>query len=89
MLILKIFGTIDIISGIALLIPEILLPMCSIIGTIVLLKGIYSVSSSLFVGYFYDIMGILDLLAGITLILSFNIPLLWILMIIKGIASLF
>lgn len=80
-----ILSIIDILAGISLAIPNFL---GFYLGIIMLLKGISSIVGSFASGFFFEIMGFIDLITGILLIFSFNIPWFWILPVLKGIFCL-
>lgn len=54
------------------------------LGIIALLKGIWSILNGIAVGFWADVLGFLDLVAGLSLIMGWSIPLLWIFVIVKG-----
>ena len=58
------------------------------VGIIALLKGMWSIISGIASGFWLDVLGFLDLLAGISLILGFSIPYLWAFVILKGVWSM-
>ena len=82
---MALLGFLDILVGISLVFPNFL---AFYLGLIVLIKGISSVVGSFAVGFFFDVMGFIDLAAGIILLLGFSVPWLWILPMIKGVYSL-
>jgi hypothetical protein len=84
-MLLIILSLVDIAVGISLIFPNFL---GFYLGIIVLIKGISSVVGAFASGFYFDIMGAIDLIAGILLLLSFNIPWFWLLPIIKGLFSL-
>jgi uncharacterized membrane protein HdeD (DUF308 family) len=84
-MILALLGLLDILVGVSLLFPNFL---AFYIGVIILLKGISSIVGSFAVKYFFDVMGFIDVIAGVILLLNFSIPWFWLLLMIKGIYSL-
>lgn len=84
-MILAILGFLDILVGVSLLFPNFL---AFYIGVIILLKGISSIIGSFAVKYFFDVMGFIDLAAGVILLLNLSVPWFWLLPMIKGIYSL-
>lgn len=80
-----ILSLIDILAGISLAFPNFL---SFYLGIIILIKGISSVVGSFASGFFFEIMGIIDLITGILLLLNFNLPWFWLLPILKGIFCL-
>jgi hypothetical protein len=94
---LAILGVLDIIGGILLglsgFIPYIGSGFVSFFGIILIMKGIISWISGAAKGFFLDFMGILDIIAGIMLILAtygfviFFFPYIGILLLLKGIYS--
>lgn len=88
-LLLAILGMFDIIVGFSLLFHDILSFMTFYIGVFVLAKGLMSLIGSLANKYFFDFMGAIDVIAGISLILNFTIPFFWFLPMLKGIYSIF
>lgn len=84
-MILALLGILDIIAGISLVYPNFLV---FYLGIIILVKGIFSVVGSFAVKYFFDVMGFIDVVAGVILVFNFSIPWFWLLPMIKGIYSL-
>ncbi|OGI12581.1 hypothetical protein A3K64_01605 [Candidatus Micrarchaeota archaeon RBG_16_36_9] len=84
-LILALLGILDIIAGISLVLPNFIVLY---IGIIFIFKGIFSIVGSFAAEYFFDIMGIIDLIAGIMLLTHFSIPFFWVLLMIKGAYSI-
>lgn len=80
-------GILDIIATVALA-TDYLSGIAFYLGVIMLIKGLLSVGGSIASKYFLDWMGAVDLVAGVLLIFSWNIPLFWILLGIKGIYSI-
>lgn len=90
MLIVKIFGTLDLLAGVILLF-NIHNPLTNIFVFYCIMKGIWSIISSIAASYYFDWMGLTDLLNGICLLLvRFNIffpnlfKIVGVIMIIKG-----
>lgn len=84
-MLLIILGIVDILAGISFLVPNFL---AFYIGVFVLLKGISSMLSLATKNAGIVIMGAIDIIAGLSLVFSFSVPLLWLVMIIKGAFSL-
>ena len=84
-MILAILGFLDFLVGITLLFPNFL---AFYLGIIILIKGISSIIGSFAVKYFFDVMGFIDIVAGVILLFNFSIPWFWILPMIKGVYSL-
>jgi len=76
---------IDILAGISLLFPNFL---GFYLGIAVLLKGISSMFGIPTGDVGIVIMGIIDIIAGIMLLLNFSIPWFWVLPILKGVYCL-
>ncbi len=89
-MLLWLFGLLDILAGAGLLFmgsaPAGLLFW---LGILVLLKGISSVGGGAMSGFFMDFMGWIDLAVGICLLMHWSVPLLWLLILAKGLWSLF
>jgi hypothetical protein len=94
---LAILGILDIIGGVLLglsgFIPYMGSGFVSFFGIILIVKGIISWISGAVKGFFLDFMGVLDIIAGIMLILAtygfvlFFFPYIGILLALKGIYS--
>ena len=84
-MLLAIFAALDFAAGISLLFPN---PLGLFIGIVALLKG----ASSLIGGFTGEmgilVLGIIDILAGISLIFDFSLPFLWIVVMAKAAYSL-
>ena len=80
---LWLLSTIDILSGLLLGLGW-TGTFVTIIGAIMLIKGVYSLITSLGVGYPFDWMGWTDLITGILILTSFSISWFWIVPILKG-----
>ena len=80
-MLLSLLGIIDIFAGISLLYPNFL---GFYIGMLLLLKGAYSMSSLVTKNVMITAMGIIDIAAGLSLVLDFSIPLLWLVLVVKG-----
>ncbi|MEM7821149.1 MAG: hypothetical protein QW751_03045 [Candidatus Aenigmatarchaeota archaeon] len=79
----------DIIAGAGLLFVKTTPPnMIFWLGALVLTKGLISVVGAAFQKYFVDWMGWVDIAVGFCLITHWSVPLLWLLMIAKGVWSL-
>jgi uncharacterized membrane protein HdeD (DUF308 family) len=84
-MLLVILGIIDILAGISMLYPNFL---AFYLGVLVLLKGISSMLSLATKNAGIVIMGVIDIVVGLSLVFGFSIPLLWLIMIVKGAFSL-
>lgn len=82
-------GTIDIIAGVLLLFYSPASIVHAAVGFLILAKGLYSVFAGLVAGYCWDILGWLDIIAGVSLSIGLSIPFLWVLVMLKGILSWF
>ena len=85
---LLMLGVLDIAIGTALaaqgsLAASILLAL----GILAVIKGAFSVLNNIVTGFWLDVLGFLDLLAGISLIMGWSVPFLWIIVIVKGLWS--
>lgn len=87
LMILKILGFLDVITSIALFLGS-QNTLFMTIGVIIFIKGVYSIVSSVASGYYFDIMGVIDLISGICLLSGFGIPFLWLVMLAKGAYSM-
>ena len=83
------FALFDIAVGLGLIFPELYGEFLLTLATIALVKGSISVLGSLLAGFFFDYMGWMDLLAGLSLLFGFGIPFFWILMMLKGVMCFF
>ena len=74
MVVLVILGIIDLIIGVLLVVSPagglVGNSIVFVLGIIALLKGLYSVLAAAGAGFFFDILGWLDLIAGIFLLLA-------------------
>lgn len=84
-MLLLILGIVDILAGISMLAPNFL---AFYLGIIVLLKGVSSMLGIATKNAAIVIMGLADIFAGLSLLLGFSIPLLWLIMFVKGFFSL-
>jgi hypothetical protein len=88
-MLLIVLGLLDIFAGFSLLslgsIPSSIL---IIIGAIIALKGVASLLGSLASRYYLDWMGWVDLIAGLLLIFTFDVPFFWILLMLKGVYTI-
>lgn len=94
---LLLFGIFDIMVGVAGITAS-LIPLQGnsfifTIGLLGIIKGIYSILAGVLSGFYFDLLGLLDLVLGIFLLLAFyNLMFGWviylgILMVIKGLYS--
>ncbi|MCD6478178.1 MAG: hypothetical protein J7K87_04200 [Candidatus Aenigmarchaeota archaeon] len=86
-MLLLILGVIDILAGLCLLYPSLFSFMIFYVGIIVLLKGLMSFLSSVLNNYWFDWMGIVDIIVGVALLIGLRIPHLWLVPILKGLYS--
>jgi uncharacterized membrane protein HdeD (DUF308 family) len=84
-MLLIILGIVDILAGISMLYPNLL---AFYIGVLILLKGVSSMFGIATKNAGIAIMGVIDIVAGLSLVFSFSIPLLWLILIVKGAFSL-
>ncbi len=94
---LIVLGVLDIIVGVLLGLatgnPFIGSGIIFAFGVIWVLKGLFSLLSSISSGFYFDVMGIMDLFTGVFLLLSTNGIVFWfflhlgILMVLKGLYS--
>ena len=94
---LVVLGALDIIVGVLLGIatgnPFLGSGFIFAFGVIWVLKGLFSVLSSVASGFYFDVMGVMDLVTGLFLLLSTNGIVFWfflhlgILMVLKGLYS--
>ncbi len=89
MVFLIILGIIDILAGLAFASFE-LFPQSIIyfLGILMLLKGLYSYITALMGGFPFDLLGLIDIFAGISLIFLWPFNILWVPLVIKGVYSL-
>ena len=83
-MILVLLSLIDILVGICLIFPNFI---GFYLGIAVLLKGLSSMLGIPSGDIGIVIMGVIDIIAGVMLLLSFNIPWFWLLPMLKGIYS--
>jgi hypothetical protein len=89
-MLLWLFGMFDMVVGGSLLFADSLSATVLFwIGALVLIKGLTSVGGAALQKYFLDWMGWLDIIAGVALLLHWSVPLLWIIIIAKGLWSFF
>jgi predicted MFS family arabinose efflux permease len=82
--ILLFLGLVDIAAGFALVLPNVFGFLAASVGALLLLKGSSSIVGSFLAGYYFDFLGWIDLLAAAAIFLGWSIPLLWLLLFIKG-----
>ncbi|RLJ08668.1 MAG: hypothetical protein DRP13_02215 [Candidatus Aenigmatarchaeota archaeon] len=72
---LLLFGIFDLIAGVAgMIVPFISAQgntFILAIGVLAIIKGLYSYLAGALAGFYFDILGLLDLITGILLVLSF------------------
>jgi len=81
-MLLTILSLLDILAGLLLLFRISFL--ASVVGIIVLLKGISSVLGSIISRNFFDWMGLIDLVVGLTLVFNLGLDWFWIFPVLKG-----
>jgi len=84
-MILLLLSIIDVLVGVTLMFPNFL---GFYLGIIVLLKGLSSMLGIPTGDIAIVIMGIIDLIAGVILLLNFSIPWFWLLPMLKGVYCL-
>jgi hypothetical protein len=77
-------GIFDFAVGFLTIWPGAIRNITMIIGIIALLKGISSLIGSLASGFWFDFMGVIDLIAGLALIFVWEVPYLWLPLFLKG-----
>jgi len=87
-MLLFILGLFDILIGFALLTPNFFNPMLIYLAIIVLIKGGFSLIGSISQNYWFDWMGVVDIIAGFCLFFNLTIPYFWLLLILKGLYSI-
>ena len=80
-----VLGILDIVAGfLTLLSNDVVVGVFLFFGWFMLIKGLFSLISSMGQGYFLDWMGWIDLLTGITLLTAWNVPYIWVFCVLKG-----
>ncbi len=69
-LIFFILGIVDILGALTLLLPDFLGWLAAILGTIILIKGMWSAFTAVISGYFFIWMDVVDIIIGVTLLFS-------------------
>jgi len=87
-MIIVLLGALDVLVGLAFLLPETFANFFLLLGTLVLLKGIISIMGSISYKFYFDVLGAIDFIAGFLLIINYPFPLFGILPILKGVYSL-
>lgn len=87
MVLVLLLGIADLIAAFLLVNPGVFVTIAFIFGVLHLIKGISSIIGGLLSGFFFEFMGAIDLLTGLCLLFTFEIPYLWIPLAIKGIYS--
>ena len=82
---LFLLGVLDILGGVFMFFPG---SIAFFLGLLIILKAVSSMFGIVTGNMAIIVMGIIDLAAGISLVLGFFIPWLWLLVIIKGAYSL-
>lgn len=81
------FALADLIGALLLVYPGVFGRLAFYIGLILLVKGAVSFLGSFLTGFFFEFMGALDIIAGICILLGWKVPILWVLLLIKGLWS--
>ena len=89
MVFLILLGVVDVIAALIFL-SNGLFPagIVCYVAWIMLLKGLYSFLTALLSGFPYDILGLIDIVAGLALMFSLPFSILWIPLILKGAYSM-
>lgn len=86
---LLVFGLIDLLAAVSMWqAGSINLPWAHLIGWTILLKGLYSMAMGALNGFYFDVLGWADVLAGGVLLFSWSIPFLWVFVAGKGLYSM-
>ena len=80
-------GFLDLFATAMLLWPDLWADILVTLGIIYLIKGGISFVGSVLGGFWFDVMGIVDLLVAVSLIFAFEIPFLWVALLVKGLFS--
>lgn len=87
-MLMQILASLDILAGILILFLDIApQQLLYYVGILMLFKAGYSFAMSIASQFYFDYAGIIDLLAGASLLLAWNIPYFWLFPLIKGIYS--
>jgi hypothetical protein len=87
-MLLLILGALDIFAASLLLFAGVFPEIAYLMGIIILFKGRFSVIGAAAGGYFFDIMGWIDLIAGMCLCFGISIPFIWLILFLKGVFSI-
>jgi len=79
-------GLLDILAA-AILVWHLWPELALLLGIVYLIKGLSSILGSIFSGFWFEWMGITDILVGISFVLALEIPFLWIPLFLKGLFS--
>jgi len=75
----------DILAGLSFLFPDFFgQEIIFWVAVLMLVKGLFSVGGSVMSGFFFDILGGIDLAAGIMLLAGFSFPFFWLAPFLKG-----
>jgi hypothetical protein len=89
-MLVALFGLLDILAGLGLLfVNSVAATLLFWLGMLMLVKGVVSVGGATMQKYYLDWMGWIDIIAGVCLLIQFSVPLLWILVLAKGLWSFF
>ena len=80
-------GILDLFAAAMIFWPGLWLSILFILGVIYFIKGAMSLTGSLLGGFWFDWMGLTDLLVGISFIFMINVPFLWVPLFLKGLWS--
>lgn len=87
-MIVAFLGFLDLIAAGLLLWPDFWPELVMFFGIFYIIKGLVSMAGSFASGFWFDIMGAVDFLAGLCLVFAFTIPLLWAALLVKALLSL-
>lgn len=73
MVFLAILGIIDLVAGVLLMFSNNFagVSLILLMGIIILIKALYSLGTAFAAGFYFDLLGILDLIAAVFLLLAF------------------
>lgn len=86
-MLLAVLGILDTVAAGALIIA---FPRAIVfwLGALILIKGISSVIGGAIEGWWFDVLGWIDLVAAVCLLLGWSIPFLWLALLAKGLWSI-
>jgi hypothetical protein len=83
-MLLALVSLIDLIAGVLLMLPGIFPSIVFYVAVLMIIKAISTLIGGLLGRSFIIILGLIDLLGGLMLLLNFNVPWFWLLLMIKG-----